>query len=199
MPICELKMSTYHDSLHLPPWPSVIDSLAMLPLTISASTLHGQLCGLLCAEKMHKAESYITALVGSQKNDHARAALKVLFTMYSISQQQILAEDFDFQLMLPEDHELLSDRALAFTEWCNGFLQGLEMAGVDDGEFEEEALEALQYIREFAELDCSTLDISEDDEKAFMEVSEYTRMAVLRLHSDLVEHKKIRGESGSEH
>lgn len=184
-------MSTYHDFAILPTWPTVIDSLALLPLTISASTLHGQLCGLLCAEAMDKAESYIMALVGSQKNDNARIALKVLFSMYSISQQQILDEDFSFQLMLPEDHELLFDRAQAFTEWCTGFVQGLEMADIAENAFEEDAQETLQHIREFAEMDCASLDISEEDEKAFMQVSEYTRMAVLRLHNDLVAHKKI--------
>lgn len=65
--------------------------------------------------------------------------------------------------------------------------------------YEEESQDALQHLMEFAELDCETLEVGEEDERALMEVSEYTRMAVLRLHSDLVLHERELGDSGTTH
>ncbi len=101
-------------------------------------------------------------------------------------------------MLLPEDERsTLVERAKAFSEWCEGFTQGLALAGVSSREIEEEeAQEALQHLTEFAELDYESLDVDEEDEHALMEVSEYTRMAVIRLHNDLMMHHQKSGAGG---
>ena len=117
--------------------------------------------------------------------DLRRAAL-ALFGVYAVSQQQIIGFDFEFQLLLPDDDEPLALRAQAFSEWCEGFTQGITLAGVDYDQLqEEEAQEALEHLTEFGELDCEELQAGEDDERALMEVIEYARMAVLRIYGDL--------------
>lgn len=123
-----------------------------------------------------------------------------MFSVFSISQQQMNNFDFEFEMLLPDDDESLVTRAQAFSEWCEGFTQGLTIAGVGMEQFyEEESQDALQHLIEFAELDCESLEVGEEDERALMEVSEYTRMAVLRLHSDLVLHERELGDSGTTH
>jgi uncharacterized protein len=88
--------------------------------------------------------------------------------------------------MIPGDNESLHERAKAFREWCEGFSQGLSMGGLNFDEVEEdEVQEAIQHIEEFAELDINGLEVCEEDERALMEVSEYTRMAILRIYGDL--------------
>ena len=174
--------------------------VGILAMPISISELHGIMCGYLCAGADGQGEAYLRTLLENKKDKASRAALLAMFELFSISQQQITNFDFEFHLLIPDDQEPLIERAKAFGEWCGGFGQGLSAAGVDEDQFyDEESQEALQHITEFAELDYASLDVEEDDERALMEVSEYTRMAVIRLHSDLVMNERERGNSDIKH
>ena len=193
-------MSEENNRLHLPLYDDFVASISGIALTLSGSGLHGMMCGYLCAGADSQGEAYLRALLNNKQNESTRTAALAMFSVYSISQQQIAHFDFEFVMLLPDDNESLIARAQAFSEWCEGFTQGLTMAGVDPGQFyEEEAQEALHHITEFAELDCDTLDVDEEDEKALMEVSEYARLAVLRLHGDLVANERERGGSEIAH
>ncbi len=193
-------MSSDNNTLHLPDYDAFVESISGVALSISAAGLHGMMCGYLCAGADNQGEGYLRALLNNKKDEGTRTAELAMFSAYSISQQQIANFDFDFELLLPDDDEPLVERAQAFSEWCEGFTQGLSMAGVGPDHFyDEEAQEALQHITEFSELDSSTLDVDEEDEKALMEVSEYARLAVLRLHGDLIANERERSGSETTH
>lgn len=193
-------MSADTTSLHLPKYEDFVESIDVLSTNLSASGLHGMMCGYICAGANTQGEASIRALLNNKKDEPSRNAILSLFSVYSISQQQISTFDFEFEMLLPDDNESLIERAQAFSEWCEGFTQGLSTAGIDAEQFyEEEAQEALQHLFEFAELDCNNLDIEEEDENALMEISEYARMAVIRLHNDLVMNENERGDSGTTH
>ncbi|KGP62981.1 hypothetical protein EP47_02705 [Legionella norrlandica] len=188
------------NELHLPKYDDFIQSISILSLGISGSELHGMMCGYLCAGADGQGEAYIRALLNNKKDAESRNALLAMFSVFSISQQQINNFDFEFEMLLPDDEEPLVVRAQAFSEWCEGFTQSLTIAGIGLEQFsEEDSQDALQHLIEFAELDCESLEVGEEDEKALMEVSEYTRMAVLRLHSDLVMHTRESGGSETTH
>ena len=184
--LTELIMSDTSPILQLPSYSGFVDSIASLALPFSASELHGLMCGYLCAGALQEGTSYLRAIMGNTTNKRVRAPALVLFALYAVSQQQLERFDFEFQLLLPEDEEPLSMRAQAFSEWCTGFGQGIMMAGVREEQLEEDAQEALKHIQEFGRLDYSALDIDDDDERAFIEVSEYARMAVLHIRADLL-------------
>lgn len=186
-------MSEETNALRLPPYDDFVEVISALSLNTSGSGLHGMMCGFLCAGADSQGEAYLKALSDNKKGEAARLGLLALFSVYSISQQHISNFDFEFTLFLPDDYQPLPERAQAFSEWCEGFIQGLTSAGVGAEEFyEEEAIEALGHISDFAELDFDSLDTEEDNEKSLMEVSEYTRMAVLRLHGDLIANERER-------
>lgn len=184
-------MSYVNNSGRLPACEDFEDSIAVFHLPISVSELHGVMCGYLCAGALHEGEMYLRALmVRQEKNSITREAARALFDVYEISRQQIVNLDFEFQLLLPNDDMMLCLRAQAFSEWCEGFTQGMTLAGIDYNQFEDDdSQEALQHLYEFADLDYQELDVTEDDEKALMEVSEYARMAVLRLSGDIQANK----------
>lgn len=193
-------MSKENLPLHLPGYDDFVASIDDLSLPISASELHGIMCGYLCAGADSQGEAYLRALLGNKKDEAGRQAALALFSVFSVSQQQISNFDFEFGLLLPSDQETLLTRAQAFSEWCDGFTQALTIAGVELDQFsDDEVQEVVQHITEFAELDVETLDVDEEDEKALMEVSEYTRMAVLRLYGDLVSTNKHQGDSEITH
>ena len=79
-------------------------------------------------------------------------------------------------------------------------MQGLDINGIHDDNFEdEEARETLYHIQEFSELDFDDLKSGEEEEKALMEVTEYTRMAVLRLFGEIQALKQQPEETGTTH
>lgn len=184
-------MTPENDKLQLPTYDDFIESIAVLPLSSSPSHLHGLLCGYLCAGADTQGESYLRALSGNKKEEATRNAFLTLFSVYSISQQHLSHFDFEFTLLIPDDSYSLAERAKAFSEWCEGFIQGLNGAGIElEQLYEDEAQEALTHISEFAQLDSDSLDMDEEDEKALTDVYEYTRMAVLRLHTDLIANER---------
>lgn len=187
-------MPVENKSFHLPAYQTFIDTVSVLNLPISVSELHGIMCGYLCANAASKGEAYLQTLTSNNKDKAIRPALLALFEVYSISQHQLVDFDFEFQLLLPDDDEPLANRAKAFSEWCDGFTQGMAVSGISYDQLqEEESQEALQHLLEFAQLDYGTLEVDEEDERALLEVSEYARMAVLRLYGDLLAANRRRG------
>ena len=190
-------MSTISGPLYLPNYHTFLESIAVLALPLSGSELHGIMSGYLCAGANSEGVAYLRALMTNMKDVTLRGAVLSLFGVYAVSQQQMISLDFEFQLLLPDDDTPLAERAQAFSEWCDGFTQGLTMAGVlYDQLQEEESQEALQHLIEFSQLDYHSLSIDEDDERALMEVTEYARLAVLRIHGDLLQ---ANGQSETAH
>lgn len=193
-------MHQEHKTLHLPDYDDFNERISVLMLDVSASELHGQLCGYLCAGADAQGEAFINALLNNKRDSESRSALLELFSTFSISQQQFNQFDFAFEFLLPDDNQPLLDRAQAFSEWCSGFVEALQLAGVDREQFyEEEAQEALSHLEDFALLEYESVEVSEEDEVALMEIMEYARMAVIRLHGDLLMNERERGESDRAH
>lgn len=193
-------MSMNTKKLQLPDYQLFLDAIDVLALPVSGSELHGVMCGYLCAGAIQEGEAYLRAFMPNNSGSKMREAALALFGVYAVSQQQLINFDFEFQLLLPDEHAPLILRAQAFREWCDGYTQGLNMAGIDDSLLQdEETIEALEHLTEFAHLDYQSLSIGEEDERALMEVNEYTRMAVLRIHHDLDNSKDGRGQSDIAH
>lgn len=179
-------MLAYTQEAILPSYDQIQLSLAPLNLPLSISELHGLICGYICAGSKSQAEAYLRTLMASFKQFDANEASSLLFTCFSVSQHLIEAFDFSFQLLIPEDDASLAERAQAFSDWCEGFTQGLTLSDIGFDHFhDQEAKSALGHIEEFAQLDHDSLAMDEEDESALMEIQEYTRLAVLRLYGDL--------------
>lgn len=193
-------MSLEITSTNLPDYQNFNNIIAILELPFSGSELHGMICGYLCAGAAYEGEAYLRALTSNKKDQSTRAAVLAIFEIYTISQHQLGNFDFGFEMFLPGEHEPLLERAQAFSEWCEGFTQSMSVSGIDSARLqEEESQEALQHIQEFAQLDYESLRVDEEDEKALVEVSEYARMAVLRLYSDLKENNIEHGSKKITH
>lgn len=193
-------MPTTHDSLHLPLYQTFVDSIANLALPFSGSELHGIMCGYLSAGAAREGIAYLGTLIPDLKDPSTRPATLAIFELYAVSQQQIECLGFEFQLLLLDEHESLERRAQSFTDWCEGFTQGIRMANVDYNALEDEdTQDALQHITEFADMDLQSLQVEEEDERALTDIVEYTRMAVLHIHSDLQANRQNRDDDETAH
>lgn len=173
-----------HISFKLPDYEKFANTIKPLSLDLTPSELHGVMSGYICAGATSKGEQYLRTLVQGKKDEAEKKGVLEIFDLYTITQHQIINFDPELQLLLPEDKADLKERAKSFSEWCNGFMDGLTMAGINLHTLEEQdAQNALLHISQFSDLNYEDLSSDEDDEKALMEVSEYTRMAILHLHN----------------
>ena len=91
----------------------------------------------------------------------------------------------DFELLLPDDNELIEERADALGAWCGSFLAGLGLSGEisKDRNLSEDVRQALEDLSEIARIEAGGQD--ETLEKAFADVSEHVRLAALLVATEL--------------
>lgn len=143
----------------------------------SASELHGIICGQLCAGGKLGDATLTWHLMG-QENKPNKIMNELIIRLQSDMQEQLDAEDFSFQPLLPDDEEELSLRLQALGNWCEGFISGFGGAyAKNDKTLLEESREVLKDFTAIANVDDSETEQLENDEQDFMEVLEYVRMA----------------------
>jgi uncharacterized protein YgfB (UPF0149 family) len=149
--------------------------------------LCGMLCGMLCVDSAISNElclERIEAEFGAGLlSGPAQDLFKELFYLVA---SQLDDADLGFALFLPTDHDTLNRRLDALKQWCEGFLAGLVLAGLDKERLSSpEVKEFLADLVEICRLDAVAGDGSEEQEAAYMEIAEYVRMGVLLVNEEL--------------
>ena len=180
-----------------PDIPQLEDLLFNVDAALGATESHGALCGMLCAQGATEASQWMLSVLG--EHEETSKALqqvgKKLLKIHKITVEQMNDADADFELMLPDDDELLEMRVEALGMWCQGFVYGLAVGGIkEETVLPDDSKELIQDILEIsragyvadneAELATEEED-SEEDEVAFMEVCEYVRMGILLIYEEL--------------
>jgi uncharacterized protein YgfB (UPF0149 family) len=148
---------------------------------LSAAEAHGIATGMLCINAQTKSDRWLAELFRNviPVNEEEKQQLIRLFEETG----ELLASDqFEFELFLPEDNTLLTEQVMALKSWCQGFLYGVGSA-YSDFNLTGDAGEILKDIAEFTKLDIEAE--GEEDEAAFIEITEYLRSAVLLLREEL--------------
>ncbi len=162
----------------------IANLLAPLGTLNSPSELHGLLCGKLAGGAQLTEISWLLDAVEfldfiAAPDEQVRHALSRLF--HSTNSQ--LQGEFNLKLMLPDDDNLLSERARALSEWCHGFLSGF--GSVDHQgkrEISEEAEEMLQDLASIVQIQVDDEEGEPSAEADYMEVTEYVRVVVSSLY-----------------
>ncbi len=148
----------------------------------SPAEVHGLLVGQLCAGARPSPSGWLQ-LVGEQFDleplgaDAKRALLELLET----SVRQLAGAELDFALLIPDAEEIVSARAEALGQWCQGFLAGFGLVPREAGEITDEVTQILEDLAQIALIDHQALDDVDSHELDLAEVSEYVRMAALML------------------
>lgn len=172
----------------LPTHTQIMENLSALALDVDVSYLHGLLTGFLVAGASTQAENYLRSLILNKTGPSFHQSTHALFSIYTVTQTWLNSFGFQFEMLLPEIDAALPERLQGFSNWCQGFLEGLQDAGLTMDDFEnEEDLEILQHLDDFSQMDVDDLEFDNEDEKAYLDVTEYTRLAVLQLFCDLNE------------
>ncbi|MBE9567338.1 MAG: UPF0149 family protein [Proteobacteria bacterium] len=176
-----------------PDIPQLDDLLFRVDAALGAAEAHGALCGMLCAQGATEASQWLLLVLGEHEDSSKdlQETGKQLLLIHKLTVEQMNDDSLEFNLMLPDDDEVLEDRVEALGTWCQGFVYGLAAGGItEDSKLPENSSELIKDILEISRAgyvadDEAELEGSEDDEIAFMEVSEYVRVGILLIYEEL--------------
>lgn len=153
---------------------------------VSPAELHGLLCGGLASGARPDPAAWLRMAADAMEIDEfTQESAKVgLLQLYQESLALLQADDLSFEPLLPDDDQLVAQRAGALGEWCQGFLSGFGQFGKQtDSSLSKEAREALGDLGQIAQI-ADDADESDENEADLVEVQEYVRMAALLLFTE---------------
>lgn len=160
------------------------DRLQALAIPVAVDYLHGVLAGLACAGINPESPHWALQLGECLADVDVAAHHEMLAALHTLCERELTATDLSFQPLLPDSEEFLSLRALALSQWCDGFISGF-VAG--QFELSAEDQETLNDLAAITQLDSSdeynNPENANDNERDFFELNEYVRMAVITLHA----------------
>ncbi len=173
----------------MPAYDDIAEALSQLQAGCHAAESHGMLTAFICAGHRLDSQLWLEAVTGTiDTNTEISQALRQLFiTLYTATAHDLSDPALRFQLLLPSDEVGLIQRVEALGSWCQGFVTGLVLAGVNFDELEdtEEIKEILHDLMQIGTVDDEILNHDEEDEVAYTEIVEYVRMAVILIHGEL--------------
>jgi uncharacterized protein YgfB (UPF0149 family) len=155
---------------------------------VVAAEGHGCLCGALCTSPDYTLERWVDELVAADGEDldiqlPPDTALQLLFVD---THRALRGEEMEFEPLLPDDDEPLERRAIALSQWCQGFLYGFGTGKpMRDADIKGQVDEVLRDFSHIARGAVDVGDAGEDEEAAYAEVLEYVRVGVQLIHDEL--------------
>lgn len=148
---------------------------------LSAAEAHGVAAGMLCVNGKVLSRYWLDELLGGVVPVTEDGG-QLLQGLFEETRRLLVEEEFEFDLLLPADDEVLDDRVAALKNWCVGFLYGVGTVNVNAVN-SAQIREVLQDIAEITKLDSTASD-DEENEQAYTEITEYLRAAVLVLRDE---------------
>ncbi|MDP2100421.1 MAG: UPF0149 family protein [Methylobacter sp.] len=162
-------------------YPVINTIVAQSDSELNAAYAHGMATGMLCGNEQAQCGGWLAELFRHTAEPDADADRMALMQLFEDTRSLLDSDDFEFDLLLPDDESLLSERVEALTHWCEGFLLGVGVSHAA-ADLSRDVSEILKDITEFTKLDTEAE--GEEDEGDFIEITEYIRSAVLLLRSE---------------
>lgn len=167
---------------------SVVEALTRAEASVSASECHGMLTAQLSVTSGKGAAECVRHIFDDEidpSSEMFREALGVLEQLITVTHEHLNDPDMGFELLLPDEKVVIADRLLALSEWCQGYLFGLGLAGVSENDnLSSEINEMLQDLVHISHLDINEEAETEENEKDYVELVEYVRIGVLYLQEE---------------
>lgn len=168
-------------------FPEISRVLQTLHSSVAAAESHGCLCGALCTSPQYSLERWLDELVPEPDADpdDNRGPLRLLF---ADTVRSLRSDEMEFQLLLPDDEDALEQRAIALSQWCQGFLYGFGTGyPVPAAQLPSEVDEVLRDLTQIGQATVETGEDGEEEEQAYAEIVEYVRVGVQLIHDELLE------------
>lgn len=160
--------------------------LAQENIILSAAEMHGMLTGLVASSAPSNDRDWVLVLsdLAHEGEKFSGTLLDELKRLHTFTVEGLSCPDLSFQLVLPGDDETLEDRVVALAEWAQCFLVGFGIHQQNLAKASADLKEAIQDMAEIAKLSSDVLN-SQEDERAFYEISEYVRVTAIMCFNEL--------------
>lgn len=173
------KMLAFADFSHI---------LAQADVPTNPSEVHGLLCGLICIGHKLDGKFWFDAALNTLGVKSLVCNRELIIKLYDATCRQLSGLEYDFQLLLPNETESFTEKAIALSRWCKGFSYGLEIAEVALMEhLSDEVQDALCSIAEVGKLDFVNIEVSEQDKTAYQSVVDFVRTSIIMMYAELME------------
>lgn len=167
----------------MPGYSDVSQLLNQQGVGLTPAEMHGLISGMLCGG--NKDSSWMT-LVHDLTNEglaFGHELAEALRKVYAVTSDALEDEGFMFQLWLPDgDEASVFDRADGLAGWVNHFLLGLGVTQPKLDKIKGETGEAIDDLRNIAQLGYDEDEDQEELEMSLEEIIEYVRVAALLCH-----------------
>ncbi len=174
-----------------PDFPSFDDiqsALSLLGSLGEAAQTHGLLCAFFACGVKLKRQAWINSLFTGNLDKSDPELIKAqedLTQLFIQTEEAFGQEDFNLKLILPDDEVVLIERIEALAEFSKGFVLGLNLTGIDlktnSNSVLQEAFDDMLNISCLVPQD----EEGEEAERAFIELSEYMRLAMIQIYWEL--------------
>jgi len=164
--------------------------LMKMDAAAGAAEAQGMVCGMMCAQGRVDKLDWVKQVLGANVAPGDLLIKQVqaqLFQLHQETLEGLYDQDFAFELFLPDDDVSLAERMDMLSEWCQGFMLGFSSRSLDelDGEVGEEITGLIEDFIEITRIDLESFDDPEEDENSFFEITEYIRMGVIFIFTNL--------------
>ncbi len=167
------------------------EALSAVDFDYLPSELHGVITGLVCAGSVEVQAVWMGDLLGQLPDDDllAREVRQMVGQLYSVTAEQIGHAEMLFMPFLPDESQPIADRAKSLSEWCEGYLYGLGVAGITERQLVGDAREALQDLTHFTRIDYADLESGEATEMAYVELQEFLKVVTMLMWEELADNR----------
>jgi len=173
-------------SLQTPSYSTVESALGRVGADLSPAEGHGLLCAILCVDPAAPDDRWLDEVLPESEASNwlAEETRGLLVDVREATGAQLAGAESDLRLLLPADDAPLALRTEALGQWCSAFLYGLGLAGVHGEALGSDDLrEVLGDLSDVSRLEAD--GTGEEDERAYVEVSEFVRVAVMLVYEEL--------------
>ncbi|HBW0985976.1 TPA: YecA family protein, partial [Klebsiella aerogenes] len=150
---------------------------------LTPAEMHGLISGILCGGNTDSSWQPLVHDLTNEGLAFGHELAQALRSMHSATSDSLEDDGFLFQLYMPEgDNVSVFDRADALAGWVNHFLLGLGVTQPKLDKVKDETGEAIDDLRNIAQLGYDEDEDQEELEMSLEEIIEYVRVAALLCH-----------------
>lgn len=176
-----------NEKVNLPEFQQASQALAHAGSLSDPSEAHGMLCGMLCTNNAMGGDAWLKQIMGDATQGQVLAKegeeRDMLLGLFAATVYQLEDPELNFTLLLPDDEVSLDRRVEFLAHWCQGFLFGLGVGGMEQTrKMPDDVREFLNDLTAISEASFDAEQSNDEDELAYAEVVEYVRLGVLLIN-----------------
>lgn len=172
-----------------PGYEAIDQLLHQQQIALTAAEMHGLISGMLCGGNHDDSWKNLIFELTNEGLAFPQLLSQPLQHLYQVTRETLEDEGFMFQLFLPDDDSesvTVFDRADALSGWVNHFLLGLGVVQPRLNKAQGELKEAIDDLRNIAQLGYDEDEDQEELEQSLEEVIEYVRVSAILCHNEFM-------------